>query len=88
MFDELGGKLFFFSTVTNYIFFIYMNSHLAQNRENLGAFSKCLYLMVKGIFLVYVEIMQAFWHIELVQVKAIQHLDSFIRDKSGKSLFY
>ncbi|XP_062496964.1 serine/threonine kinase-like domain-containing protein STKLD1 isoform X4 [Pezoporus occidentalis] len=29
------------------------------------------------------EIMQAFWHIELVQVKAIQHLTSFIRDKSA-----
>ncbi|XP_065552208.1 serine/threonine kinase-like domain-containing protein STKLD1 isoform X3 [Lathamus discolor] len=29
------------------------------------------------------EIMQAFWHIELVQVKAIQHLASFIRDKSA-----
>ncbi|NXD68113.1 STKL1 protein, partial [Eolophus roseicapillus] len=29
------------------------------------------------------EIMQAFWHIELVQVKAIQHLTSFVRDKSA-----
>ncbi|XP_030363162.1 serine/threonine kinase-like domain-containing protein STKLD1 isoform X2 [Strigops habroptila] len=29
------------------------------------------------------EIMQAFWHIELVQVKAIQHLASFVREKSA-----
>lgn len=44
--------------------------------------------MVRRIFLVYVDFMQAFWDIEEVQAKAIQHLASFIRDKSGKALFY
>lgn len=82
------GKVSLSLTITIYIIFIYMNSHLAQNRENLSPFYKCLYQMVRRIFLVYVDFMQAFWDIEEVQAKAIQHLASFIRDKSGKALFY
>lgn len=65
-----------------------MNAHLAQNRENLSAFCKCLYQMVRRIFLLYIEFMQAFWDIEEAQAKAIQHLASFVRDKNGKALFY
>ncbi|NXX81022.1 STKL1 protein, partial [Urocolius indicus] len=33
------------------------------------------------------EFMQAFWDTEEVQAKAIQHLASFVRDKSGKAPF-
>lgn len=32
--------------------------------------------------------MQAFWDIEEAQAKAIQLLSSFVRDESGKALFY
>jgi len=44
--------------------------------------------MVRRIFLIYVEFMQAFWDVEEVQAKAIQHFASYIRDKSGKTPFY
>lgn len=44
--------------------------------------------MVRRIFLLYIEFMQAFWDIEEAQAKAIQHLASFVRDKNGKALFY
>lgn len=31
--------------------------------------------------------MQAFWDIEEVQAEGIQHLASFVKDRSGKALF-
>lgn len=42
--------------------------------------------MVRRIFLVYVDFMQAFRDIEEAQAKSLQRLASFVREKSGKTL--